>query len=142
MTFGRGLEWNLQSQWEKGGMEWFEYLRIMFPNFVKNNMMDILPKLGPCTLYNKITRKTLVTKLFNKCSSMYTWLVEWSHLKSNILKGMISNHRKTKLKRKEEPPPINNLFKFEIMWISHPTINEIINGGQKGIQGKYPRFFL
>jgi hypothetical protein len=69
-------------------MEWFEYLRIIFPDFVKNNMMDILPKLGPCT--------------------------------------MISNHRPINLKRKEEPPPTKNLFKFENMWISHPNINEII----------------
>ena len=62
-------------------MEWFEYLRIIFPDFVKNNMMDILPKLGPFTMYNKITRPTLVAKLFNKCSSIYTWLVERTHLK-------------------------------------------------------------
>ena len=107
-------------------MEWFEYIRIIFLDFVKNNMMDILPKLSPCTLYNKITRTTLVEKLFNKCSSIYTWPVERSCLKSNILKGMISNHRPINLKRKEEPPPTKHLFKFENMWISHPNINEII----------------
>jgi hypothetical protein len=79
-------------------MEWFEYLRIIFPDFVKNNMMDILPKLGPCTLYNKITRTTLVEKLFKKCSSIYTWLVERCHLKSNILKGIaLEDHRKESL---------------------------------------------
>jgi hypothetical protein len=107
-------------------MEWFEYLRIIFLDFDKNNMMDILPKLGPFTLYNKITRMTLVEKLFNKCSSIYTWIVERSHLKSNILKGMISNHRPINLKIKEESPPTNNLFNFENMLISHPNINEII----------------
>lgn len=124
-------------------MEWFEYLRIIFPDFVKNNMMDILPKLGPFTLYNKITRMELVEKLFNKCSSIYTWLVERSHLKSNILKGMISNHRPINLKRKEEPPPTSDLLKFENMWISHQNINEIIsNGGQKGIKENDPRFLL
>jgi len=107
-------------------MEWFEYIRIIFLDFVKNNMMDILPKLSPCTLYNKITRMELVAKLFKKCSRIYTWLVERSHLKSNILKGMISNHRLINLKRKEESPPTSDLLKFENMWISHQNINEII----------------